>query len=88
MATPEGREEHRQKWARQRERDRARGPNQPLRRARERAGYSQRILAQLVGVSQTTIGNWEQFSTRPDAETQQRVAELLGVLVDEIFAFD
>ena len=85
MATAEGHEKERQRWARHRERQLARGPNQALRQARQRAGYSQRALAELVGVAQTTVGNWERCSSRPNEETRERVAELLGVKVENIF---
>jgi DNA-binding XRE family transcriptional regulator len=86
MSTKKGRAAESAKWQHQRERERERGPNLALRRARERAGYSQSQLAELLGVSPRTVSKWERFSTRPRQEMQERVAELLGVEVGSIFS--
>ncbi len=39
-----------------------------IRKYREKRGISQRELAQLLGVSNTRISNWEQGVNRPDAD--------------------
>ena len=47
-----------------------------LRELRRRLGLSQDGLARRVGVSQTTIGRWEQGATYPPRATRGRLAEL------------
>jgi transcriptional regulator with XRE-family HTH domain len=51
---------------------------------RMRAGLSQRRLAQLMGIPQTTLSGWERGASRlPEGKTS-RYAQALGVSVDEI----
>ena len=47
-----------------------------LRELRRRLRLSQDGLARQVGVSQTTIGRWEQGATRPPRATRARLAKL------------
>ena len=47
-----------------------------VRELRRRLRLSQDGLARQVGVSQTTIGRWEQGATRPPRATRERLAEL------------
>lgn len=86
MSTEQGRRLARAKWQRQQARSAVRGPNERLRAAREQAGYSQRALAEALGVTQTAVGNWERFSSAPRRhELRQRVSEILNVPPAELF---
>lgn len=85
VSTEEGRAAESMKWQRQRERERARGPNAALRQARRAAGYSQKRLAEALGVSQGAVSKWEQFSTKPRQEIREGIARLFGVIVESIF---
>jgi uncharacterized protein YjbI with pentapeptide repeats/DNA-binding transcriptional regulator YiaG len=64
-------------------------PNAQLRVAREQASLSQKELAELAGVSATTVSRWERHGTMPhSAELRAKVAEVLGRWpwpVDETF---
>jgi uncharacterized protein YjbI with pentapeptide repeats/DNA-binding transcriptional regulator YiaG len=54
-------------------------PNTELRKAREQASLSQKALADLAGVSATTVSRWERHGRMPkSAELRARVAEVLG----------
>jgi ribosome-binding protein aMBF1 (putative translation factor) len=79
MATEEGRAKQRARWRAQRDRRKQQPPNEILKAAREKAGLSQAALANLVGISQTAVSQWERFSAVPQsAEVQSAVAEALG----------
>ena len=48
---------------------------QKLAKARTDAGYTQRAVAEMLGISKSTIASYEMGRTQPDIET-------LGLLVD------
>ena len=78
MNTEEGRRKIEQRWKKQYERLKNRGPNQELREARQRVGMSQLELAEKIGVSQTAISHWELHSiVTEDADVRQAVYKLL-----------
>jgi DNA-binding transcriptional regulator YiaG len=53
--------------------------NARLRAARQAAGLSQQDLAAAVGVSHTTVSQWERLGLRPrDPDVRRAVEELLG----------
>lgn len=52
-----------------------------IKRARERKRWTQRKLAELVGVSQKTIDNWEHGRTEPKSSLGA-LEEVLGVSLD------
>lgn len=54
-----------------------------IRRLRARAGLSQRDLGALSGISHTQIGRYEN-GAEPTLPVAQRVAEALGVTLDEL----
>lgn len=56
-----------------------------IRRQRDKKKMSQRLLADLVGVSQSTIHNWESESTGPDSEEIKKLAEAHDIPVSELF---
>jgi uncharacterized protein YjbI with pentapeptide repeats/DNA-binding XRE family transcriptional regulator len=56
-----------------------RPPDGGLRAARERAGLTQKELADRAGVSPSTVGRWEREGTVPrSAEVRRKVAEMVG----------
>ena len=48
-----------------------------IRDARKAAGLTQRQLADSLGVSNTSISNWEKGLSRPDADMIQKLCQLL-----------
>jgi transcriptional regulator with XRE-family HTH domain len=55
-----------------------------IRRHREKGRMSQQTLADLMGVAQSTISNWESEFRHPDCEELKRLAQTLGVPMDEL----
>lgn len=53
-----------------------------LKKLRKNAGFSQTVLAGLLGVSQQAVGKWETGRATPDPSTIARIAKLLGVTTD------
>lgn len=54
-----------------------------LKELREAAGYkSQQALADALGISQSTVGNWESGRRSPKRTTAIRLAKFFGVSVD------
>ena len=48
-----------------------------LRKARRAANYTQRALAELLGVTGSAVGQWETGATHPQWTQQQRLREIL-----------
>lgn len=55
-----------------------------LRDLRQRAYLHQREVAERVGVSATTVANWETGRKHPRLAHQRKLAEVLGVPPSEI----
>lgn len=55
-----------------------------LRAARINAGYSQKEAALRIGVSNKTLGNWENGITFPPADRISAICELYGVSYDNL----
>ncbi|MDR1736062.1 MAG: helix-turn-helix domain-containing protein [Oscillospiraceae bacterium] len=49
---------------------------------RESRGYSQRVLAGMLGVSQQTIAGWERSRTSPDRRMVSKMVGIFGVTSD------
>jgi transcriptional regulator with XRE-family HTH domain len=49
---------------------------------REKAGWSQRKLGELVGISHVSIQNWEKGSSTPNSLELLRMADLFNVSTD------
>ena len=49
-------------------------------------GMTQSELAAKMGVSQATIGMWETGDRMPRASKLQKLAEILGCMVSDLFA--
>src|SRR4029077_10381857 len=53
-------------------------PGDEIRRARKNAGLEQTDLAQLVGVTQKTISNWENGRSEPTISHWRKIADVTG----------
>ena len=51
---------------------------------RVNAGYSQKKAAELLGISNKTLCNWEKGNTFPDQPMIEKICELYGVTYDMI----
>lgn len=61
---------------------------QNYRKARENAGIKPERAAAELGVSITTLFNWERGDTSPDADRLVSMANLYGAKVDYLLALD
>lgn len=50
-----------------------------IRKYREMCGFSQKELAQKIGVSNSRVSNWEQGINRPDADILADICKALNV---------
>lgn len=55
-----------------------------IRQTREQQGLSQKRLAELLGVSQPTVSDWESGRKNPTLDNLTKIAELLGCSVDSL----
>lgn len=55
-----------------------------LKAARVNAGLTQNAVIKLLGMSKTTLSNYETGRTSPDIETGKALAALYGVSVNDI----
>ena len=53
-----------------------------LKRLREEAGVSQKLLAEAIGVSQQSINKYENHNIEPDIGTMIRIADYFNTSVD------
>ena len=60
------------------------GKRRVLAERREVVGHSQESLARLVGVEPTTVGRWERGETSPQPGMRRKLAEALGVSVEQL----
>lgn len=56
-----------------------------LEAARVNAKLTQKELARILGVSNSTIVNWESGRTEPDASQLRKISELSQIPIDFIF---
>ncbi|MGN0689924.1 MAG: helix-turn-helix domain-containing protein [Oscillospiraceae bacterium] len=57
-----------------------------LREIRQRAGVSQVALAKKLGVTSSTVTQWESGVRKPDIVMVKKIANVFGVTVDELLA--
>lgn len=55
-----------------------------IKAARVNAGYTQKAVGDHVGKSKNTIASYEAYTTIPDIQTAQAMAELFKMSVDDI----
>lgn len=56
-----------------------------LKNFRERAGMTQKDLAEKAGVSQAAVARWEDDTRSPASKSLMRIAAALGVTADSFF---
>ncbi len=56
-----------------------------IKAARVNAGYTQKQAAQALGVSETTVINWEKGTTVPLADKFVEMCRLYKVSMDDVF---
>ena len=59
-----------------------------IRKYREERGLSQKKLAQMIGVSNSRISNWEQGLNRPDADVLVNLCRALNVSPCQLLNMD
>ena len=59
-----------------------------LLQARKKAGLSQEMVAEKLGVSRQTISKWETDETIPDIYQSKKLAKLYNLTLDELIDFD
>ena len=59
-----------------------------IRRGRKEAGLTQRQLAGQLGVSNTSVSNWEKDLSRPDADTIARLCRILNLEPNAFYGAD
>ena len=52
--------------------------------ARKHAGLTQKKLANLCGVSVSTIANWENYKSEPTVSQAQMLGKICGINYDDI----
>lgn len=57
---------------------------QNLKYLREQKGMNQNEMADVLEISQSAVGNWEQNHRKPDIEMIIRLAEYFGVTLDDL----
>ena len=60
-------------------------PKITLEAARVNAHLTQKELAEILGVSNTTVVNWEKGKTEPSLSQLKKISELSGIPSDFIF---
>lgn len=63
-------------------------PRISLEAARVNAGLTQKELAEILGVSNVTIVNWEKGNSEPSVSQLRTISELSGIPMDFIFIPD
>ena len=58
-----------------------------LKAARVNAGLTQQQACIALGISKSTLSNYENYITKPDIEMAKKIASLYGVTVDDIIFF-
>ena len=55
-----------------------------IKKAREKAGFTQQDLADELGVSQSTVATWETQKSLPRTDKLPALAKILGCTIDEL----
>lgn len=56
-----------------------------IQKLRERAKFTQKNLAEKLGVGQSTVAMWESGAQMPRADKLPEIAKILGCTIDELF---
>ena len=57
-----------------------------IKELRKKAGFTQAKFAEAVGVTQSTVSQWESGKVLPDTAKLPKLAEVLGCSVADLFA--
>ncbi len=52
--------------------------------ARVNKGLTQKEAAKMIGISLTTLQNYEKYKTKPDIDVGKKISEVYGVTIDDI----
>ena len=52
--------------------------------ARKLAGLTQKELANLCGVSESTVANWEKYKSEPSISQAKKIGDACGIHYDDI----
>lgn len=55
--------------------------------ARINSGLTQIEAAEKIGVSKSTIGNWEKGKTKPDVNDLKKIEDVYGLSYNDIYFF-
>lgn len=59
-----------------------------LREIRTARGYTQKQIADMIGVSSVSLSNYERGAQMPDLEVLKRIADVLCVTTDELLGYN
>lgn len=59
-----------------------------LKKAREKKGYSQKYVAEWLGITNSSLSHYERGERDPDTSILNRLADLYGVTMDFLFGRD
>lgn len=62
--------------------------NEELKRARKRAGFTQKQVYEQTGITDTTLSNWETGLARPDVDSLAVLCRLYKVSPNEIYQIE
>lgn len=62
--------------------------NENLRTARERKGFSQKEVAENIGVAKSTYSLYESGNREPNVQTIKKIADILNVSADELLGIE
>lgn len=57
-----------------------------IKRARQDKELSQQAIATIFGISRAAVAQWENGTTRPDQDKLVKLAEILGIGLDDLLA--
>lgn len=52
---------------------------------REKAGFTQQQLGEMLGVRQSTVAMWETGGSSPRTDKLPELARILGCMIDELY---
>lgn len=59
-----------------------------IKKCRKDAGYSQKELAKILGLNQSSISDWENDISRPDLETIFELCKLFNVTIYDLLGIE
>lgn len=62
--------------------------NENLKNAREQKGYSQKEVAEKIGVAKSTYSLYESGGREPNVQTIKKIADTFNVSADELLGID